>query len=133
MGDHQAAHKTGSGGLQSEAKRTILTFSSSFSRIVAIIQERKFDRRIKKPIKSEKWFYSTNPTYANENLDDCRELCREGRKNDSTNKMKTQNDKHPDGYPEYSSVVLSVFQFADSLIISSGYEKCQHGLHAMCM
>ena len=32
-------------------------------------------------------------------------------------------DKHPDGYPEYSSVVLSVFQDADSLIISSGYEK----------
>lgn len=29
--------------------------------------------------------------------------------------------------------VLSVFQGADSLIISSGYEKCQHGLHAMCM
>ncbi len=32
-------------------------------------------------------------------------------------------DKHPDGYPEYSTVVLSVFQGADSLIISSGYEK----------
>ena len=35
-------------------------------------------------------------------------------------------DKHPDGYPEFSTVVLSVFQGGDSLIISSGYEdsKC---------
>ncbi len=32
-------------------------------------------------------------------------------------------DKHPDGYPEYSTVVLSVFQGADSLIISNGYEE----------
>lgn len=32
-------------------------------------------------------------------------------------------DKHPDGYPEYSTIVLSVFQGADSLIVSSGYEE----------
>ena len=32
-------------------------------------------------------------------------------------------DKHPDGYPEYSSVVMSVFQGADSLIISRGFEE----------
>ncbi len=32
-------------------------------------------------------------------------------------------DKHPDGYPEYLAVVLSVFQDADSLIVSSGYDK----------
>lgn len=35
-------------------------------------------------------------------------------------------DKHPDGYPEYSAIVLSVYQGGDSLIISSGYKdsKC---------
>lgn len=32
-------------------------------------------------------------------------------------------DEHPNGYPEYSSFVLSVFQGADSLIISNGYEE----------
>ena len=32
-------------------------------------------------------------------------------------------DKHPDGYPEYSTVVLSVYPGGDSLIISSGYEE----------